>query len=125
MRYVERIPAGVRMNRFRRKWLYRKAVRSLVPAEIIDRPKRAFETPYDRWLRSALGVEVERLYQRGTALGDVLDPGAVGRLVAEHRSGRGDHKRLLFCLLEFGEWHRSFVEGAADAESPHAAGAPA
>jgi asparagine synthase (glutamine-hydrolysing) len=111
MSYVERVPAGVRMSRFRRKWLYRKAVRPLVPEEITARRKRAFVTPYDRWLRSALGTEVGGMYEPGTALADVLDPSAVARLVTEHRSGRADHKRLLFCLLEFGEWHRSFVEG--------------
>ena len=31
-------------------------------------------------------------------------------LVAEHRSGRADHKAILYCLLELSEWHRAFVE---------------
>jgi asparagine synthase (glutamine-hydrolysing) len=111
MRFVEQVPAKMRMHRFRRKWLYRKAVAPLVPREVVERRKHAFVTPYDRWLRAEMGTEVERLFTPGSALGEVLQPRAVERLVAEHRSGRADHKRLLFCLLEFGEWHRAFVEG--------------
>ena len=49
------------------------------------------------------------LRARRGALG-LVDPGAVGRLVAEHRTGRADHKSILFCLLELSEWHRTFVE---------------
>ena len=37
-------------------------------------------------------------------------PAEAARLVAEHRSGRSDHKDLLYCLLELAEWHRVFIE---------------
>ena len=36
--------------------------------------------------------------------------GGRGSLVGEHRRGRADHKRILYCLLELSEWHRAFVE---------------
>jgi hypothetical protein len=35
--------------------------------------------------------------------------------VAGHRSGRADHKSILYCLLELSEWHRAFVEGRVPA----------
>src|SRR4051812_13094112 len=112
MRFVERIPGRVRVRHGVRKWLYRRAIHELVPAAALARPKQGFTTPYDRWMRQSLGAEVERRYAPGSALGEVLDGNAVARLVREHRSGRSDHKRVLFCLLEFSEWHRQFIEGA-------------
>jgi asparagine synthase (glutamine-hydrolysing) len=111
MRFVERIPARMRLRRLSRKWLYRKALSGLVPAAALARKKHPFATPYDDWLRSSLGTEVERLYERGSAAAEAIDPSAVAELVAEHRRGRADHKRVLYCLLELGYWHRSFVEG--------------
>ncbi len=111
MRFVERIPARVRMRGPRRKWLYRKAMAELAPQAALDRRKHPFATPYDTWLRSSLGREVERLYMRDSSLAEVIDPGTVAELAAEHRRGRSDHKRLLYCLLEFAYWHSSFVEG--------------
>jgi asparagine synthase (glutamine-hydrolysing) len=111
MRFVERIPARMRVRHLRRKWLYRKALPGLVPPVALGRKKHPFATPYDDWLRRSLGTEVERLYGGGSPAGEVIDPSAVSELVAEHRRGRADHKRVLYCLLEFGYWHRSFVEG--------------
>jgi asparagine synthase (glutamine-hydrolysing) len=112
MSFVERIPGRMRMRHGVRKWLYRRAIRDLVPASALARPKQGFTTPYDRWMRQSLGTEVERRYAPGGALADVLDARTVARLVREHRLGRGDHKRILYCLLEFSEWHRQFIEGA-------------
>ncbi|MFN2616250.1 MAG: asparagine synthase (glutamine-hydrolyzing) [Thermoleophilaceae bacterium] len=109
MRFVERIPARMRVSARRGKRLHRAAMERLLPKEIVERPKHGFSTPYDRWLRESLGDEVERRYAPGSELAGSIDPHTARRLVAEHRSGRSDHKSVLFCLLELSEWHRAFV----------------
>jgi asparagine synthase (glutamine-hydrolysing) len=111
MRFVERIPARLRLRGLKRKWLYRRALRGLVPREALERRKHPFATPYDDWLRTSLGGEVERLYAPGSPLAELVSPGTVAELVDEHRRGRADHKRILYCLLELGHWHRVFIEG--------------
>ena len=110
MRFVERVPARLRVNRMRRKWLYRRSMRGLVPDAALARRKHPFATPYDDWLRSSLGAEVERAYTRPDGPGELLRAGEVARLVRQHRSGRADHKRILYCLLELAEWHGTFIE---------------
>jgi asparagine synthase (glutamine-hydrolysing) len=116
MRFVERIPAHLRVHRFTNKWLYRRALRRLVPHEILARRKHPFATPYDRWLRSSMGREVERRFSGSSYLGTLIDPGVVSRLAQEHRSGRHDHKRVLYCLLELAEWSNCFID--AETEAP-------
>lgn len=115
MRFVERIPARLRLRRMKRKSLYREAIAELVPAAAMARRKHPFATPYDDWLRSSLGHEVERIYGPETELAQLIDPRTVAGLANEHRRGRADHKRLLYCLLEFGCWHNAFIEGEEDA----------
>ena len=110
MRFVERIPAGMRMRPRAGKRLHRAAMEHVLPPGLADRPKHGFATPYDDWLRASLGEEVERRYAPGTALADLLDPEAVSRLVLEHRRISADHKAILYCLLELSEWHSAFVE---------------
>src|SRR5215211_3759128 len=110
MRFVERLPGRLRVRRLTRKWLYRKAVHRLVPEPVLKRHKHPFATPYDRWLRSSLGDRVEREFGSRPELAAVVDPVVVARLVAEHRSGRFDHKRVLYCMLELASWHGTFVE---------------
>jgi asparagine synthase (glutamine-hydrolysing) len=110
MAFVERIPARVRMRGARRKRLYREAMRSIVPPDVLNRKKHPFATPYDDWLRSDLGDEVARRFASGGPLEPEIDPATVARLVREHQTGATDHKRILYCLLELSQWHRTFVE---------------
>jgi asparagine synthase (glutamine-hydrolysing) len=121
MRFVERIPARARVRPRAGKRLHRKAMAQMLPPELVNRPKHGFSTPYDSWLRESLGAEVASRYERGGALGELVDPGTVAGLVAAHRSGKADHKRILYCLLELSEWHRAFVEGAPAPEPAEAA----
>ncbi|HEY6778020.1 MAG TPA: asparagine synthase (glutamine-hydrolyzing) [Thermoleophilaceae bacterium] len=110
MRFVERIPARVRVRPRAGKRLHRRAMELLLPAGLADRPKHGFSTPYDDWLRRSLGQEVERRYGARSALAELIEPAAVARLVDEHARGRADHKSILYCLLELSEWHAAFVE---------------
>jgi asparagine synthase (glutamine-hydrolysing) len=113
MRFVESIPARERVGPRAGKRLHRQAMARLVPRRIVDRPKHGFSTPYDRWLRESLGTEVERRYAPGAPAAELIDSATVAGLVADHRSGDADHKRILYCLLELSQWHRTFIEGAA------------
>jgi asparagine synthase (glutamine-hydrolysing) len=110
MRFVERVPASRRVRPRQPKRLHRRALSHLLPPELTNRRKHGFATPYDDWLRASLGREVERRYAPGSALSELIDPGAAARLVDEHRRGRADHKSILYCLLELSEWHAAFVE---------------
>lgn len=109
MRFVERIPGNLRVHNLHRKWIYRRAMGGFVPAGALSRRKHPFATPYDAWLRRSLGAEIERAYAQGAGLAELVDATEVRRLVAEHRSGQADHKRILYCLLELSCWHRAFI----------------
>jgi asparagine synthase (glutamine-hydrolysing) len=110
MRFVERIPARIRIRPRAGKRIHRMAMERILPPGVAGRPKHGFATPYDDWLRASLGEEVERRYAGGSPLAELVRPEAVKTLVAEHRRGRADHKSILYCLLELSEWHRAFVE---------------
>jgi asparagine synthase (glutamine-hydrolysing) len=113
MRFVQRLPAELRLRGLRRKALYRDAIRGLAPASALERAKAPFATPYDEWLRDGLGKELARRYAPGRAVTSLVRTDPVQRLLAEHRSGRHDRKRILYCLLELAEWHERFIEEAA------------
>ena len=113
MRFVERIPATragapAPAEAAPQAWRWSGCCRR----EVVNRPKHGFATPYDDWLRASLGEEVERRYAPGSALAELIDPGAAARLVDEHRRGRADHKAILYCLLELSEWHARLRRGA-------------
>jgi asparagine synthase (glutamine-hydrolysing) len=112
---VGQIPARLKFRGFRGlKRLLRRALADRLPPEIAARGKQGFGVPLGAWLRGPLAPVLHELLAgpRLRAAG-VLDPTAVGRLVAEHLSGAREHARILWALLVFESWRTHYLgEGA-------------
>ena len=110
MRFVERIPPGLKIHGLTRKYILRKAVARWVPPEVLDRRKIPFQSPIDRWLRSDLTAHVrDLLLAPGSACSDRFDRATLAAIVDEHVRGRHDHKRLLLSLVVYELWHQQFI----------------
>jgi asparagine synthase (glutamine-hydrolysing) len=106
-----RIPASMKMKGLETKHIFKRAVRDLVPAEILDRPKQGFGIPIDQWINEQLRDRVRgtltepRTMQRG-----YVEPRYVNLLLDENRRGRRDHAGELWALFMLELWHRKFVD---------------
>ena len=60
------------------------ALRDILPADILQRPKRGFSIPYKHWLQTALSPLVKEMCSRKTiAARGLLDPDLASKLAAE------------------------------------------
>lgn len=110
MALAESLPVSLRIRGWTRKYIHKKAIAKWLPKTIIDRPKRGFETPIDRWFRSELsGYVRDTLLAPDSACQIYFNPGALDSLIRDHASGRQDNRRQLFSLLMFELWHRQFI----------------
>lgn len=83
------------------KRVLREAATTLLPPEILTRGKQGFAASIGGQLRHG-AAEVRARLLRGPMLDSGLfDGAALGRLVAEHESGRFDHTQALWQLLVF------------------------
>ena len=86
--FAATVPSELKMRGFRGKWLFRKALRDLLPHNILYRQKRGFGIPHARWLRGELRPLLHdtllspRVYERGQ-----LPRPVVERLIDEHDTG--------------------------------------
>jgi asparagine synthase (glutamine-hydrolysing) len=109
--FAARVPASMKQKGRRGKVLFKDAMRSHLPAGVIDRPKTGFGAPLRRWLRHELREMVgdilapDAVRRRG-----FFDPDAVSRLIAMDRQGRIDGSYLIFALLSFELWMRAFLD---------------
>jgi len=109
--FAATVPSDLKMRGFRGKWLFRKALRDLLPRNILYRQKRGFSIPHARWLRGELRPLLrdtllsKRVYDRG-----LLSRPTVERLLDEHDSGRVDHGLRLWNLLWLELWHQTFID---------------
>jgi asparagine synthase (glutamine-hydrolysing) len=112
--FAASLPASMKMPGGRLKHLLKELAFSLVPREILDRPKQGFGVPVGHWFRGQLrdafgdilGSSLAR--QRG-----YFDAAFVDRVLTEHLAGTRDHSRRLWMLLVFELWHRQYVDAPA------------
>ena len=118
------LPDAWRMRRLTGKRILRDAVRPLLPASILERPKKGFGMPVAAWLNGPLRpltdavLEPERLRRAG-----LFRPDAVAQLLREHRAGRTDHRKPLWTLLVFELWRDAWLGAAEFGASAAATGA--
>jgi asparagine synthase (glutamine-hydrolysing) len=109
--FAATVPSELKMKGFRGKWLFRKALRDLLPHNILYRQKRGFGIPHARWLRGELRPLLRdtllsrRVYDRGQ-----LSRPVVERLLDEHDSGRVNHGLRLWTLLWMELWYQAFID---------------
>jgi asparagine synthase (glutamine-hydrolysing) len=96
------------------KYIFREAMRDILPREVLQQPKAGFAAPVDYWLAHDLKEMVDDLLSP-TQLGKrgLFQPEAVQRYIDEHRSGRQDWSMQLWQFLTLELWMQTFLDGGA------------
>jgi len=81
------------------KSLLKGAARLLLPADIVERPKRGFNPPMGVWLKTDLKDMLGDLLTAENLAGVGIEPPAVERLLAEQRRGLRDNALKVWALL--------------------------
>ena len=116
--FVNSIPAHLKLNGLETKHIFKKAIRDLVPAEILDRPKQGFGVPVQEWINRQLRERMhETLTEQRTRERGYLEPAYVQLLLDEHERGRRDHSTQLWALFMLELWHRVVFEGKGTREA--------
>jgi asparagine synthase (glutamine-hydrolysing) len=116
--FLGRVPSRLKLRRLDTKHLLKRAMGDSLPTGIAARAKKGFGIPIAAWfkgdLREPLQDELspERIRRQG-----LFEPAEVDRLIAEHLSGRRDHRKQLWTLFVFQLWHRRWLEGGTPPEA--------
>ena len=109
--FVTNVPASFKLLGLETKYLLKKAVKDLVPAEILNRPKQGFGVPIQEWINQQLRSRVrETLTEPRTRQRGYLNSQYVDVLLDEHERGRRDHSMGLWALFMLELWQRQFVD---------------
>ncbi len=113
--YVAGLPLRYKLNGNVSKYIFRKAFGSLLPEQLLTRPKQGFGIPLDRWFAGKMHDYLrEVIFDRQAMQRGYFRKSYLERLVREHSSGRRDHGRLLWSLMALEIWHRTFGVNASE-----------
>lgn len=105
--FAARLPAGMKLSLSRTKVLLKRALDGVLPAEILDRPKKGFGIPVAAWIRGPLRPLFEELFSDASLAADgLIEPAAARALLARHLGGEADLRKPLWTLAMFLLWRR-------------------
>ena len=93
------------------KYIFRQAMRGTVPDEILDRKKQGFSPPDQSWYRGpTMGYVRDILLNERALSRGFFNSKYIRRVVDEHTTGKVNHRLLLWSLLSFEWWNRTFLD---------------
>jgi asparagine synthase (glutamine-hydrolysing) len=111
--YASRIEPFYKLRGLTTKYVLKRAVRDLLPRNIIRRRKAGFMMPVAAWMgRKPLRDIIEDICAPAAlAQTGVLDPAYVRQLLDEHFRQSHDHRKQIWPVLCFMAWWRNYGRG--------------
>lgn len=112
--FTASLPARMKLRGRVPHYVLRQGLGQQLPPDTIAPPRSRQAGEVGEWLRGAFRPLLHEYLLSGRALDrGLMRPDAVGHMVAEHESGRADHTRQLWSLVNLEIWQRLYVDGEA------------
>jgi len=109
--FAASLPLNYKLHGSQGKYILKKAVEPLLPANILQRKKKGFGIPIAEWLKGRLNplmhdlLAENRLKDQG-----LFEPHFVTQLIREHETGVASNHKQLWTLLVFQLWYDQFLK---------------
>ncbi|MFF7813801.1 asparagine synthase (glutamine-hydrolyzing) [Streptomyces sp. NPDC007945] len=115
------VPGSRKIVGRRGKAVLKEAASSVLPREVVHRPKGLFSAPLRAWMSRDLAPLVREVVHDGELVrSGLLRRDALRRLVAEDAAGHHDYSKHLWHVLTLEYWYRGATSGAGQGPSPTA-----
>ena len=101
--YVLSLPSNMKVKYGSKKYLLKKALKDIVPNEILNAKKRGFDVPYKTWLRTNL-YEFAFYTFKENQFNGIINTSQLLNLLEEHKRGKIDHGPILWKSLVLCVW---------------------
>jgi len=97
--FAARLPPALKARGLSLKRVLKASVADLLPPEILNRRKRGFGVPLDRWFREDLNNYTQSMLGQDARVRGHVRTQALDRLLSEHSSGAASHGNALWTVL--------------------------
>ncbi len=111
MEFAAGLPEKLKLRRLTTKYLLKRVLKKLVPAENLNRSKMGFGVPIGHWFRGAMQPFLRETLLSEKALGrGLFRPEMVRQLIETHVAVKADHSHRLWSLLMLELWYQRFID---------------
>lgn len=111
--FTGRLPVRDKLRGLEKRHLFKRAVASLLPPEILAKQKHGFGLPISIWLRTHAGlrelVHDVLFSERGRSRG-YFNSSRIRSLIERHEKGAWDYSNEIFLLMMLELWHVSHAD---------------
>ena len=109
--FAASLPEKFKLRGLTTKYLLKRVLQKLLPAENLERRKMGFGVPIGHWFRGEMQPFLRETLLSQKALGrGLFNPDAVKRLIELHTRGERDYAHQLWTLLMLELWFMRFVD---------------
>lgn len=109
--FATSLPLELKLHRLTGKYLLKKSMRRILPAAIINRPKKGFNMPVAHWLTSELReLVLDMLSEQRVEAQGFFNYAYIKHLLDQHFAYRQDNRKLLWTLLMFQLWYDRYID---------------
>ncbi len=106
MEMVAQIPSSLKLRGRTGKYIFKKAMASVLPDETVQRSKQGFAVPLARWFRRDLkDLAYDTIF---SSRDNILDQGYLKKVWEQHQQGTYDRSPHLWAVLMFRKWQQTF-----------------
>ena len=111
MEFAASLPERLKLRRLTTKYLLKRVLTKLVPAENLNRSKMGFGVPIGHWFRGVMQPFLRETLLSEKALSrGLFQPEMVRRLIDQHVTVKADHSHQLWSLLMLELWFERFID---------------
>lgn len=108
--YAMGLPRSLKVKGTTGKHILKRALETVLPNDVLYKPKRGFGAPIDEWFRGPGGKElVGQLMNAAIRERNFFDYSFVQRIADEHQRGVRDWSANLWCLLNLSLWYERWI----------------
>ena len=108
MELAAKIPSNLKLKRFQNKYIFKKALLSLLPKEVLYRKKQGFEIPINKWLAGPLEEYAKSIIFDGKISKHLFNKAEINNVFQKNEIMPGQGRKI-WALMNLELWHKKFL----------------
>jgi asparagine synthase (glutamine-hydrolysing) len=104
--FIESLPVELKLNEKGGKIIHKEFAKTILPHEIINRPKKGFLSPTQKWFQEEMLTLKDILLSSNSNFSKIFNSIAVAEILNQHNNGYNKEKQI-FLLLSIYYWMES------------------